>query len=165
MISKSVKKNLSIIVDLMLAITIAFVLTWTFFTRLLVQGFSMSPSIANRDIVLVNRLYKNFLTLNRYDVIAFYINDKESIKRIIGLPGDKIKISSSNIYINDEKIDEKYMTSSLSSYIDINTIVGEDEYYVLGDNLDSSRDSRFEDIGNIHRSQIIGKVWKVIETK
>ena len=125
----------------------------------------MSPSIANRDIVLVNRLYKNFLTLNRYDVIAFYINDKESIKRIIGLPGDKIKISSSNIYINDEKIDEKYMTSSLSSYIDINTIVGEDEYYVLGDNLDSSRDSRFEDIGNIHRSQIIGKVWKVIETK
>ena len=165
MISKELKNNLSIIVDMMLAIAIAFVITWTFFTRMLVQGFSMSPSIANRNIVLVNRLYKNFLSLNRYDVIAFYINDKESIKRVIGLPGDKIKISSSNIYINDVKIDEKYMQSSLSSYTDINTIVGEDEYYVLGDNLDSSRDSRFEDIGNIHKSQIIGKVWHIIESK
>ena len=57
------------------------------------------------------------------------------------------------------------MQSSLSSYTDINTIVGEDEYYVLGDNLDSSRDSRFEDIGNIHKSQIIGKVWHIIESK
>lgn len=165
MINKSTKKNFSIIVDIMLTIAIAFVITWTFFTRLLVQGFSMSPSIANRDIVLVNRLYKNFLTLNRYDVIAFYINDKESVKRIIGLPGDKIKISSSNIYINDKKIDERYMTSNLSSYTDINTIVGEDEYYVLGDNLDSSRDSRFDDIGNIHKSQIIGKVWNIIQQK
>ena len=129
------------------------------------QGFSMSPSINNRDVVFVNRLYKNLLTLNRYDVIAFYINDKESVKRIIGLPGDKIKISSSNIYVNDEKIDERYMNSTLSSYTDINTTVGVDEYYVVGDNLDSSRDSRFEDIGNIHKSQIIGKVWNIIKSK
>ena len=149
----------------MVAISIAFVITWTFFTRILMQGFSMSPSINNRDVVFVNRLYKNLLTLNRYDVIAFYINDKESVKRIIGLPGDKIKISSSNIYVNDEKIDERYMNSTLSSYTDINTTVGVDEYYVVGDNLDSSRDSRFEDIGNIHKSQIIGKVWNIIKSK
>ena len=165
MINKNVKKNLSFIVDIMVAISIAFVITWTFFTRILMQGFSMSPSINNRDVVFVNRLYKNLLTLNRYDVIAFYINDKESVKRIIGLPGDKIKISSSNIYVNDEKIDERYMNSTLSSYTDINTTVGVDEYYVVGDNLDSSRDSRFEDIGNIHKSQIIGKVWNIIKSK
>lgn len=165
MISQTVKENLSLISSILIAIAIAFVVTWTFFTRILMQGFSMSPSISNRDIVLVNRLYKNFLSLDRYDVIAFYVNDKESIKRVIGLPGDKIKISSSNIYVNDEKIDEKYMTSTLSSYTDINTTVGNDEFYVLGDNLDSSRDSRFEDIGNIHRSQIIGKIWQIIKSK
>lgn len=165
MFSQNISKKLSFIANIMLAVAIAFVITWTFFTRILMQGFSMNPSISNRDIVLVNRLYKNFLPLDRYDVIAFYVNNKESIKRVIGLPGDKIKISSSNIYVNDEKIDEKYLTSTLSSYTDINTTVSQDEYYVLGDNLDSSRDSRFEDIGNIHRSQIIGKVWHIIQSK
>ena len=77
MISQTVKENLSLISSILIAIAIAFVVTWTFFTRILMQGFSMSPSISNRDIVLVNRLYKNFLSLDRYDVIAFYVNDKE----------------------------------------------------------------------------------------
>lgn len=163
MLSKEVKRTLIYIVSIILAVAIAFVITWTFFTRFLMQGFSMSPSINNRDIVFVNRLHKNLLPLSRYDVIVFYINDKENIKRIIGLPGDKIKISSSNIYVNDVKVDDKYFNSALSSYTDINTIVGEDEYYVLGDNLDSSRDSRFENVGNVHKSQIIGKVWRVFK--
>lgn len=165
MISQNVKNNLSLVAGIILSVAIAFVITWTFFTRILMQGFSMSPSISNRDIVFVNRLHKSLIPLERYDIIAFYVNDKESVKRVIGLPGDKIKISSSNIYVNDEKIDERYMASTLSSYTDINTTVGLDEYYVLGDNLDSSRDSRFEDVGNIHKSQIIGKVWYIIKSK
>ena len=54
------------------------------------------------------------------------------------------------------------MTSTLSSYTDINTTVGNAEFYVLGDNLDSSKDSRFADVGNIKRSDIVGKVWFVL---
>ena len=159
------KKSFIYITNILITIVIAFVITWTFFTRLLMQGFSMSPNINNRNIVFINRLYKNFFQLKRYDVIAFYINGKESIKRVIGLPGDKVKISSSNIYINDNLIDDKYLQQSLSSYTNIDIKVAENEYYVLGDNLDSSRDSRFEDIGTINRKQIIGKVWKVSKTK
>lgn len=163
--NKEFKHNIGYIVDIIVVITIAFVVTWTFFTRILMQGYSMSPNINNRDIVFVNRLYKNFMQLHRFDIIVFNINGKDSIKRIIGLPGDRIKISSSNIYINDILVENEFLSSSLSSYMDTNVYIGKDEYYVLGDNLDSSRDSRFEEIGNIHRSQIIGKVWKIVNSK
>lgn len=161
----AIRKICFYIVDISLAITIAFFISWTFFSRVVMQGLSMAPIVSDRDTVIVNRLYKNLLVLNRYDLIAFNINGQESIKRIIGLPGDNIKISSGNVYINGEKISEDFIQSSLSSNIEQDVDVADNEFYVLGDKLDSSKDSRFEDIGNIKRKQIIGKVWYIIKNK
>lgn len=146
----------------MFAVALAFIVSYTFFAQVLQQGFSMAPYINDRNIVLVNRLYKNFLPLTRFDVIAFKNNGQDSVKRIYGLPGETVVISSGNIYINDNRIDNDNLKNSLSSNIEQNVKLGIDEYYVLGENLDSSKDSRFSDVGNIKQSNIIGKIWFVI---
>ena len=127
------------------------------------QGFSMVPYINDSNIVLTNRLYKRFLRLKRNDVIVFYVEGQESIKRIYGLPGETITISDGNLYIDDIQVQDFDLKNSLSSNISQNVKLASDEYYVLGDSLDNSRDSRSPDIGNIKRENIIGKVWFVIK--
>ena len=141
------------------AICSAYILCYTFFKQTLQQGFSMSPYINDRSVVLVNRLYKNVFPIERYDVIVFYTQNGESIKRVYGLPGETVVITNGNLFINDVVVENEDLKNSLSSNIEQTVKLGSDEYYVLGDNLDSSKDSRFSDIGNIKTEDIIGKVW------
>ncbi len=157
-----VLKICRIFVDIIFAVAVAFIVSYVLFTQRLQQGFSMAPYINDGNIVLVNRLYRNVLPLYKNDVIVFNNNGQDSIKRIYGLPGETVTISNGNFYIDDIKIDNDNLKNSLSSNIDQNVKLGEDEYYVLGDNLDSSKDSRFSDVGNIKRSDIVGKVWFVV---
>lgn len=159
MSEKSLFKICTLFTSIVFAISLAFILSYTFFAQVLQQGFSMAPYINDRNVVLVNRLYKNFLPLGRYDVIAFYTGGQESIKKIYGLPGETVVISDGNLYINDNRVDNDNLKNSLSSNIEQNVKLGNDEYYVLGENLDSSKDSRFSDVGNVKRSSIIGKIW------
>ena len=151
-----------IIADVVFAVALAFTISYILFGQVLQQGFSMAPYINDGNIVLVNRLYRNLFLLNKQDVIAFYNNGQESIKRIYGLPGETITISNGNFYIDDIQIESEDLKNSLSSNIEQNVKLGENEYYVLGDNLDSSKDSRFADVGNISKDDIIGKVWFII---
>ena len=157
-----VLKICRIVVDIIFAVAVAFIVSYVLFTQRLQQGFSMAPYINDGNIVLVNRLYRNVLPLYKNDVIVFNNNGQDSIKRIYGLPGETITISNGDFYIDDIKIENDNLKNSLSSNIDQNVKLGEDEYYVLGDNLDSSKDSRFADVGNIKRSDIVGKVWFVV---
>ena len=151
-----------IVADVVFAVALAFTISYLFFGQVLQQGFSMAPYINDGNIVLVNRLYRNLFPLNKQDVIAFHKNGQDSIKRIYGLPGETITISNGSFYINDIKIESEDLKNSLSSNIEQNVKLGENEYYVLGDNLDSSKDSRFADVGNIARDDVIGKVWFII---
>ena len=157
-----VLKICRIVVDIIFAVAVAFIVSYVLFTQRLQQGFSMAPYINDGNIVLVNRLYRNVFPLYKNDVIVFNNNGQDSIKRIYGLPGETITISNGDFYIDDIKIENDNLKNSLSSNIDQNVKLGEDEYYVLGDNLDSSKDSRFADVGNIKRSDIVGKVWFVV---
>ena len=159
---KLVLKLCRIIVDIIFAVSVAFTISYVFFTFSLQQGFSMAPYINDGNVVIVNRLYRNTFPLNKDDIIVFNNNGQDSIKRIYGLPGETVTISNGVFYINDIKIDNDNLKNSLSSNIDQSVKLGDDEYYVLGDNLDSSKDSRFADVGNIKRSEIIGKVWFVL---
>lgn len=152
-----------IVADIVFAVALAFTISYIFFAQVLQQGFSMAPYINDGNIVLVNRLYKNFFAINKQDVIVFYNNGQESIKRVYGLPGETITISNGVFYIDDIQIESEDLKNSLSSNIEQNVKLGEDEYYVLGDNLDSSKDSRFADVGNIHKKDIIGKVWYIVK--
>lgn len=160
---KLVIKICKVIADIVFAVALAFTISYIFFAQVLQQGFSMAPYINDGNIVLVNRLYKNFLPLNKQDVIVFYNNEQMSIKRIYGLPGETITITNGNFYIDDIQVESEDLKNSLSSNIEQNVKLGENEYYVLGDNLDSSKDSRFADVGNIDRKDIVGKVWYIIK--
>lgn len=144
---------------------IAFVLVWYFGLRVSVIGDSMNPELANGDVTLVNRIVYNMSTPKRGDVIAFKPNGNESshyyIKRIIGLPGETVEVKDGVILIDGDEIREKYKTTEIeeAGLLSEPVKLGNNEYFVLGDDRMNSEDSRHADIGNVKRSEIEGKVW------
>jgi signal peptidase I len=103
----------------------------------------------------------------RYDVIAFKTSgtgfDKIYIKRVIGVPGDSVIIKNGKVYINGEELtDDVYTDTILTAGLAANTItLGDDEYFVLGDNRNNSEDSRFSNIGIVKKENIIGSAWLI----
>ena len=128
------------------------------------NGESMYPTLYDRDNLIVDKLSYRFHNPERYDIIVFPYQYKEKtyyIKRIIGLPGEKVQIIDGYVYINGEKLDEDYGREVMEDAVlaSEEITLGEDEYFVLGDNRNASEDSRFPDVGNIKRKDIIGKAW------
>jgi len=133
--------------------------------RTVVNGSSMETTLSDRDNIIVDKISYRFEDPQRYDVIVFPYENKKNyffIKRIIGLPGETVRIDEAgNIYINENLIEEHYGFETLKNpgIAIVPITLGEDEYFVLGDNRNDSRDSRFEDVGPISRDRIIGKAW------
>lgn len=127
-------------------------------------GNSMNDTLNNNDILLMEKLTQRFGELKRFDVIVFDSENEEHenyIKRIIGLPGETIRIDENgNIYINNKKLEnDVYGNATIKDpglAIDEITL-NENEYFVLGDNRNNSLDSRF-DLGAVELSQVKGKV-------
>ncbi len=146
-------------------------LTWLVITfvgqRTEVDGSSMEPMLSNGDNLIVDKISYRFRDPQRYDIIVFPFQYQENtyyIKRIIGLPGETVQIDQQgNIYINGELLQENYGREVIRADtvgIAANPIVlGEDEYFVMGDNRNNSTDSRTEIVGNIRRGDIIGRAW------
>ncbi len=143
----------------------AFILVWFYGQRVSMIGGSMNPALENGDIVLVNRLVHR---PKRGDIIAFKPKGNENlhyyIKRVIGLPGETIEFIEGRIYIDGEKFEEDYEATEIR---DVGIVkkkieLGKDEYFVLGDDRGKSEDSRMEDVGNVKREHIYGKVWFVL---
>jgi len=152
------------IVSIIVVIVLAIFLVQMLGRRLAVEGHSMEPALNAGDVVLLNHLSYHFLEIDRFDVVQFEsdeTNRKSYIKRVIGLPGEKIQIRDGSIYISGELLDlGKDAVSYTVPGLAENTItLKEDEYFLLGDNGDSSEDSRFAVVGNVNRDQILGKVW------
>lgn len=146
-------------------------LTWLVITfigqRTEVDGSSMEPMLSNGDNLIVDKISYRFRDPQRYDIIVFPFKYQENtfyIKRIIGLPGETVQIDEQGtIYINGEVLTENYGREIIRAEtvgIAANPIIlGEDEYFVMGDNRNSSMDSRTEIVGNIKREDIIGRAW------
>ena len=83
------------------------------------------------------------------------------MRRVIGTPGDRVLIQNGAVYVNDELYKEKLDVAAIEEAGEAATEItlGEDEYFVLGDNRNSSEDSRFANIGNIKKEYIVGKAW------
>ena len=120
-------------------------------TPVKVDGDSMYNTLNDNDIVLLSKLS----SIDRFDIIVIKENDNNAtiIKRVIGMPGDKVKIRNNKIYINNKIIEDEYAYGETSDYDEIT--LGDDEYFVLGDNRLISKDSRY--FGAIKKSDIKGK--------
>ena len=149
----------------------AFVLVWYFGQRVSMIGDSMNPVLENGDITLTNRIIYNASRPGRGDVIAFHPNGNEDsycyIRRIVGLPGENVELKEGKVYINGKGIEEKYKTTEIEDVgmIEEPVTLDSDEYFVLGDNRESTEDSRSAEIGNVKRSEIEGKVWFVVSPR
>ena len=138
---------------------------FSFGQRVSNAGDSMRPELKNGDVVLVNRLVYNAMTPKRGDIIAFKPNGRENahyyIKRIVGLPGETVQIKDGKVYINGKEQKKDIFVSEIEKpgVAQDEITLGENEYFVLGDQASSSDDSRMADIGNVKRSEIYGKIW------
>lgn len=122
----------------------------------------MESTLENGDDIIVEKF--SYLTNNpeRYDIIVFRESESVNyIKRVIALPGETIQITEGKIYINERAIFDAYGNAKMEDGgIAKKPIkLGQDEYFVLGDNRNASKDSRDKAVGVIKRDQIIGKAW------
>ena len=160
--TSALRKAVGWIVDIVVVISLAWFVVYAFGTRVKISGQSMMPGLSGGDLVLMDRLSYDLGNPKRFDVVVFAREDRRTnVKRVIGLPGETVQITGGTIYIDGKplKADESLSYVALSGLAENPVILEADEYFLLGDNRDSSEDSRFENIGNVRRSQIIGKVW------
>ena len=151
------------IVDIAVVIAFACYLVYGFGGRIEVNGGSMKPALDSGDVVLVNRLAYALGSPRRFDIAVFSQGDQTfNMKRIIGLPGETVQIRENQVYINGELLaDEHYGKEvMLDPGIAAESItLGDDEYFVLGDNRNHSSDSRDPSVGVLHRKDLIGRAW------
>lgn len=164
---KVLKETISTLLYLLIVLLLTMLVIKYVGQRTVVDGSSMEPTLSHQDNLIVDKISYRFGEPERFDIIVFPFQYGENvyyIKRIIGLPGETVQIDTSgNIYINGELLEEDYGKEVIAAEnvgVAINPVVlGEDEYFVLGDNRNNSSDSRTEIVGNVHRKDIIGRAW------
>lgn len=129
-----------------------------------VDGDSMNPTLKNGDIMLLNEIGYKRNGVDRFDIVVIDTEDDVIIKRVIGLPGDRIKYEDNKLYVNDKEVEEPF-EHDVTHNFELKELLGTDnvpinEYFVLGDNRNNSKDSRI--IGFIKDYQIRGKVIKTV---
>lgn len=154
------------IVDIAVACSLAWFCMHCFGTRVTVVGQSMTPTFQSGDVVLMNRLVYDIGKPHIGDIVVFERDDhKRNIKRVVGMPGDVVQITDGKLLVNGAPFEAEGMPGAVPGQVAFAGIaenpveLGEEEYFLLGDNRDNSEDSRFEHIGNIRERQILGKVW------
>lgn len=132
--------------------------------RTKVSGHSMETTLSDGDNLIVDKISYRFRDPERFEIIVFPFQYEEHtyyIKRIIGLPGETVQVIDGYVYINGEMLDENYGLEVMDDPgIATEPItLGEDEYFVLGDNRNHSSDSRDPSVGVLHRDDIMGRAW------
>jgi signal peptidase I len=125
----------------------------------LVEGSSMEPTLHTGQRLLINRLaVQGFGEPQRGDIVVFHswTDDKDYIKRVIGVPGDRVDIHDSKVYVNGVVLDEPYLNQPTTDHIGP-VELKPDEFYVMGDNRGNSADSRY--YGPLHRDRIVGTAF------
>lgn len=129
-----------------------------FFVDLIfIRGNSMWPTFQDKDVVIISKLMDEY---KRFDVVVILTGDGNIIKRIIGVPGDTVQIIDGCVFINGCLLDDEYATAPMVDAGIASELIqlDENEYFVLGDNRNNSKDSRSDTIGIIKKRQIIGAV-------
>lgn len=158
-----IRRITSWVVDIILAALLAFFLTWAFGTRVTMVGNSMDPLLSGGDSLMINRLKNRLTEPQRFDIAAYTLEGDDSVylKLVLGLPGETIQIKDGRVYVNNQLLEDERMVFSVQNagIAEEPVVLGADEYFVIGRSPDASRDSRFSEVGNIRREQIMGTVW------
>ena len=125
----------------------------------------MEDTLSNGDHLYVEKITYRMDLLKRFDIIVFYPYGRENeeyyVKRIIGLPGETVQIIDGDIYINGEIVEEDFGKEPIRDpgRAAQPIVLGEDEYFVMGDNRNISKDSRYPGVGNVQKKNIGGKAF------
>lgn len=162
---KFLKEVLSTSLYLLVVLCLTYLVIHFVGQRTQVVGSSMEATLSDKDNLIVDKITYRFREPQRFDIVVFpfqYAEDTFYIKRIIGMPGETVYIDEmGSIFINGEILDEHYGKEVIEdagrAYEPIT--LGKNEYFVMGDNRNNSSDSRDPVVGNIARSDIIGRAW------
>ena len=160
-----IKEVITWVVEIAIVLGIAFVFVYYIGMRTSVVGQSMTPVLKNNQEILINRFVYLLTDPKPNDIIVFLPNGNEKshyyVKRVIGTPGDTVQIQEGTVFVNGEPFEEAVETDAIldAELAGEEILLGEDEYFVLGDNRNNSDDSRYANIGNVKKQHIIGKAW------
>ncbi len=147
--------------DLLVSVVLAIIIILFLYQPVKVEGTSMMPLLEDQERIFINKfLYQwNISKIERLDLVVFYFpNDtsKSYIKRVIGVPGDRVEVRSGDVYINGRKVEEPYVPAEYHDHVSFpNSVLPADQYFVMGDHRISSNDSRAW--GYVPRDHIYGK--------
>ena len=162
---KVIHEVLDYLIGTVIVVFLAFVLMFFMGTKTSVIGDSMMPALYNGQQILIDKFIYKISSPKRGDVVVFQPNGNENThyyeKRIIGLPGETVQIVDGYVYINGSKLDEDDTYDMIEDPgIEKDELVLQPyEYFVLGDNRNSSEDSRSGNMGPVKKEYIIGKAW------
>jgi signal peptidase I len=145
--------------DLLFAGLISFFIILFLYQPVKVEGGSMEPGLEDQERIFINKIVYRWEHISRGDIVVFhYPRDprKSFIKRVIGLPGDRVRIAFGHVYLNGRAVEEPYVPEDFldtRSYPE--TVIPADSYFVLGDHRSMSNDSR--DFGPVQHGYIYGK--------
>lgn len=155
------KKYIKEIIPYIIIFIVVLVIKTYIVTPVVVKGESMTNTLLEKDVMILNKLSYKFNEIKRFDIVVVDKNNSNIIKRVIGLPGEKVKIEDNILYINDKKVDEPYLKEGTETddfslkEITKEETIPEGYYFVLGDHREVSLDSR--DLGLIKEDEIVGK--------
>ena len=161
---KELREALGWILYILIVVCATYLIVTYVGQRTKVSGDSMQATLQDGDNLIVDKISYRFRDPKRFEIIVLpyrYDEDTYYIKRIIGLPGETVQIIDGYVYINGEQLDENYGLEVMNNAGNAAQPItlGEDEYFVLGDNRNRSADSRESSVGVLHRDELIGRAW------
>jgi len=145
--------------DVLIAVAASVLIIVFLYQPVRVEGTSMLPRLEDRDRLFINKFVYHFEGVHRGDVVVFHYPrdpEKSYIKRVIALPGDRLRIDRGEVYVNGKRLSEPYVPEEYRDTKSVpETVIPDDEYFMMGDHRSISSDSR--DFGPVDRDLIYGK--------